>query len=85
MGEFAEGKLRRWTGRRGYWGDKFGMQDSARTGIWLRYQNEENFLAFMFNNRSNYRIARFEGEYDDSRSGSRPAAINTGQKCSELD
>ena len=44
---------------------KFSPRDRARTGIWLRYQDETNFLAFMIDGRGQYRVARFEQGYED--------------------
>lgn len=37
----------------------------ARTGVWLRYQDASNFIAFMISSTGEYRIARFENGYED--------------------
>jgi serine/threonine protein kinase/uncharacterized protein YgiM (DUF1202 family) len=38
-------------------------QPGSRTGLWVRYQDETNFLAFMISSSGAYRIARFEDGY----------------------
>jgi serine/threonine-protein kinase len=35
----------------------------TRTGLWVRYQNETEFLAFMISSSGAYRIARYQGGY----------------------
>lgn len=35
----------------------------SRTGLWLRYQDESEFLAFMISSAGAYRIARYQGDY----------------------
>jgi serine/threonine-protein kinase len=35
----------------------------TRTGLWLRYQDDRNFLAFMISSTGAYRIARYQGTY----------------------
>lgn len=52
---------------------------SARTGLWLRYQNENNFLSFMMGGAGAYRVARFEnGTYTDLVSWTPTTAIRVG-------
>lgn len=53
----------------------------ARTGVWLRYQNDENFLAFMIASTGSYRVARFQDGYDDLVEWTRSRAINTGNNA----
>ena len=40
-------------------------EPGTRTGLWLRYQDENNFLAFMISSTRAYRIARFQNDYVD--------------------
>jgi uncharacterized protein YgiM (DUF1202 family) len=35
----------------------------SRTGVWLRYQDQSNFLAFMISSTGSYRIARYQNAY----------------------
>jgi len=59
--------------------EKFNRADNSRTGVWLRYQNGENFLAFMMSSGGSYRIARFQDEYHDLHGGwTGSRAIRTG-------
>jgi serine/threonine protein kinase/uncharacterized protein YraI len=52
---------------------------TARTGIWLRYQNENNFLAFMIRNNGSYYIGRFQnGGYTDLVAWTQSPVIRTG-------
>ncbi len=37
----------------------------TRTGIWVRYQDENNFIAIMIGSQGAYRIARYTGGYTD--------------------
>lgn len=39
---------------------RFNQQDRARTGLWLRYQGEEAFLAIMIRGDGAYRITRWQ-------------------------
>jgi hypothetical protein len=50
----------------------------SRTGLWLRYQDASNFLAFMIASTGNYRIARFERGYTSLVDWTRTGAIRTG-------
>ncbi len=38
---------------------------ATRMGLWLRYQDDQNFIAFMIRSTGEYRIARFQGGYID--------------------
>jgi hypothetical protein len=38
-------------------------QPGTRTGIWVRYQDDTHFMAFMMSSSGAYRIARFERDY----------------------
>ncbi len=60
---------------------QFAARPSARTGIWLRYQNDENFLAFMISSAGSYRIARFQDGYTDLVPWTRTPAINIGDNA----
>jgi hypothetical protein len=44
--------------------DKFSFP-GTRTGLWLRYQDEDHFIAFMISSSGAYRIARFENGFVD--------------------
>jgi len=58
--------------------DKFA-DETARTGLWLRYQDENHFLAFMIRNNGSYYIARFvDGDYTDLVRWTDAGAIRTG-------
>jgi hypothetical protein len=58
--------------------DQFS-EATARTGIWLRYQDENHFLAFMIRNNGSYYIGRFDnGFYTDLVRWTQAKAINTG-------
>jgi serine/threonine-protein kinase len=51
----------------------------VRTGLWLRYQDENNFLAFMIRNDSSYYIGRFaDGDYTDLVLWTQAKAIHIG-------
>lgn len=51
----------------------------ARTGLWVRYQDENNFIAFMMRSDGSYRIARFEsGRYTDLASWTMNDAVRIG-------
>lgn len=60
---------------------QFNPNPTSRTGIWVRYQNENNFLAFMINSTGKYRIARFEDEYTDLVGWSNSSAILQGDNA----
>ncbi len=49
-----------------------------RTGLWLRYQNENNFLAFMIASSGAYRVARYQGGYADLVPWTGSPSIRTG-------
>ncbi|MEQ8675994.1 MAG: DUF4062 domain-containing protein [Aggregatilineales bacterium] len=40
----------------------FEAGDETRTGLWVRYQDESNFLAFMIRSDGRYLIARYNGD-----------------------
>lgn len=40
---------------------QFTPEIGARTGLWVRYQDENNFLAFMIRGDGSFRVARYEG------------------------
>ena len=59
--------------------EHFSADDSARTGLWLRYQDENNFLAFMINSRGSYYVARWSNDrYNDLVPWTPSRAIRTG-------
>jgi hypothetical protein len=57
--------------------EKFGTP-ASRTGLWLRYIDENNFLAFMIASTGFYRIARFENGYSDLIDWTETRAIRRG-------
>jgi len=51
----------------------------SRTGIWLRYQDENNFLAFIIGNDGSFYIGRYEnGQYRDLVRWTQAETIRTG-------
>jgi hypothetical protein len=52
-----------------------------RTGLFVRYQDEEAFLAFMIRSDGNYRITRMVDIYDDVIGWTYSAAIRTGDNA----
>jgi hypothetical protein len=57
----------------------FSGEINVRTWLWLRYQNELNFVAFMLRSDGFYRVARFEnGRYQDILPWSFSPVINIG-------
>jgi serine/threonine protein kinase len=58
--------------------EKFA-EDTARTGIWLRYLDDNHFLAFTIRNNGSYYIARFvDGQYTDLVRWTDAETIRTG-------
>ena len=62
----------------------FNSVDNSRTGLWMRYQDESNFLAFMLRSDGSYRIARFQDTYIDLVGWRDSAAINTGDNAENV-
>jgi serine/threonine protein kinase len=57
----------------------FTEEADVRTGLWLRYQDEQNFLAFMMRGDGAYRIARYQnGVFTNLVDWTQNGAINTG-------
>jgi serine/threonine protein kinase len=57
----------------------FNEEDEVRTGLWLRYQDEQNFLAFMIRGDGAYRITRYQdGVFTNLVDWTQNGAINTG-------
>lgn len=54
----------------------------SRTGLWVRYQNQNEFLAFMISSTGSYRIARFQGGYASHVDWTPSDAINLGDGAS---
>lgn len=53
--------------------------ERTRTGLWLRYQDENNFLGFMIRGDGSYYIGRWDGEsYTDLNTWTPTSALNTG-------
>lgn len=53
--------------------------DETRTGLWVRYQDENNFLGFMLRGDGSYYVGRWkEGSYTDLNTWTPTSAINTG-------
>ena len=50
----------------------------STTGLWLRYQNENNFLAFMISSSGRYRVARWQNGYTDLIPWTSSPAVRTG-------
>jgi serine/threonine protein kinase len=50
----------------------------TRMGLWLRYQDDANFLAFMLRSTGEYRIARYRGGYTDLVPWTESDLIHTG-------
>lgn len=59
----------------------FAEADESRTGLWLRYQDENNFLAFMISSSGRVRIARYERGYTDLLPWTPMAAVRTGDRA----
>lgn len=65
--------------------EHFNQSQRSRTGLWLRYQNENEFLAFMIRGDGAFRIARWQGgEYIDLMPWTRTDAIYTGDNAQNL-
>ncbi len=57
----------------------FSADKPGRTGIWLRYQDQNNYLAFMINSSGNYYVGRWQDkQYHDIIAWQRSDAIKTG-------
>jgi serine/threonine protein kinase len=63
--------------------DSFSTPGS-RTGLWVRYQSQTEFLAFMISSTGSYRIARFQGGYADHVPWTPSDAINLGDGASNV-
>jgi hypothetical protein len=50
----------------------------TRTGLWVRYQDDRNFIAFMLRSTGEYRIARFQRGYTDLVPWTESSLIRTG-------
>lgn len=53
-------------------------ETQSATGLWLRYQDENSFLAFMLSSSGKYRVARWQRGYTDLIPWTPTAAIRTG-------
>lgn len=60
---------------------RFTAEEPARTGLWVRYQDENNFLAFMIRGDGTYRIARYLGDYVNLVDWTPSEAILTGDNA----
>lgn len=56
----------------------FNTASDSRTGLWLRYQTDADFLAFMIRGDGAYRIALWDGEYNDLVGWTVTDAVATG-------
>jgi hypothetical protein len=56
-------------------------EETDRIGLWLRYQGQNEFLAFMINGQGEFRIGRFQGSYTDLVSWTAASAINVGDNA----
>ena len=54
----------------------------SRTGLWVRYQSQTEFLAFMISSTGSYRIARYQGGYASHVDWTPSDAINLGDGAS---
>jgi hypothetical protein len=58
--------------------EKFS-DETNRTGLWLRYQDAENFMAFFIRNNGTYYVGRYQdNQYNDLVPYTGSTAINTG-------
>jgi serine/threonine protein kinase len=62
-------------------GTRFDGTPPTRTGLWVRYQDENNFLAFMIRGTGEYRIARFQGAYVDLVPWTHSDLLRTGDNA----
>lgn len=60
--------------------DPFNARSQTVTGLWLRFQGDNYYLAFMLRGDGRYRVARYsiEDGYEDLIGWTRSSAINTG-------
>jgi hypothetical protein len=57
----------------------FSSQNPGRVGLWLRYQDENNFLAFMISSGGSYYVGRWQNDiYNDLVDWTGSSAINIG-------
>lgn len=64
---------------------KWNPDETTRMGLWLRYQSDKEYLAFMISSTAKYRIARWqEGVYTDLRSWRDTNAIEIGDGAVNL-
>lgn len=57
----------------------FEPEDRTRTGLWLRYQDDRNFIAFMLRSDGTYIVSRFQDTYTNlSENWVFSSAINIG-------
>nr|MBA3874694.1 SH3 domain-containing protein [Anaerolineae bacterium] len=55
---------------------------TTRVGIWLRYQDEKNFIAFMIRNNGSYYVGRYQnGSYQDIANWTQVKAVHTGDNA----
>ncbi|MBI1280833.1 MAG: protein kinase [Anaerolineaceae bacterium] len=55
---------------------------TSRVGIWLRYQDEKNFIAFMIRNNGSYYVGRWQNNsYQDIVKWTQVKTINTGDNA----
>ena len=54
-------------------------EEYSRTGVWVRYQDENNFLAFMISNTGKYYIARYADTYHDLVDWTDTDAVRVGR------
>lgn len=61
---------------------QFEADDGTRIGLWIRYQDDRNFLAFMLRSDGSYIVSRFEDEYTNVSNGwIHHSAINIGDNA----
>lgn len=62
----------------------FNEDSEARTGLWVRYQDDTGFISVMMRGDGSYRVSRYEGKigYTDLIPWTRSAAIKTGDGAS---
>ena len=53
-------------------------ENQSSTGLWVYYQDENNFLAFMISSSGQYRVARWQRGYTDLVPWTPSAAVRTG-------
>jgi hypothetical protein len=59
-------------------------EETDRIGFWVRYQGQNDFLAFAINGRGEYRISLYQSSYTDLIPWTYSSAINVGNNVENL-